>query len=118
MNAGDPERPRDLGAPEMGDGEMPKEKLQDESGILAQVVWSHDQYVQIATLSTNPKDFVLWCRNIVEQYDAHEAAQAKGKDSYFADESLGMFWSPNRYQINDLIRHLRRARDQAFGRDE
>jgi len=29
-----------------------------------------------------------------------------------------MFWSPNRYQINQLIRYLRRARDQAFGADE
>lgn len=97
---------------------VPKEKIKDESGIVAQVVWSHDQYVQIATLSTNPKEFVEWCRNIVEQYEAHEAAQAKGKDSYFAVESLGMFWSPDRYQINQFIRHIRRARDQAYGKDE
>jgi hypothetical protein len=97
---------------------MPKEKLTDDSGVVAQVVWSHDQYVQAATLSTNPKEFVEWCRNIVEQYDAHEAALAKGKDTYFAEESLGMFWTPNRHQINQLIRHLRRARDQAYGADE
>ena len=97
---------------------MPKEKIKDESGIVAQVVWSHDQYLQVASLSTDPKEFVAWCRIIVADYDAHEAAQANGKDSYFATESLGMFWSPNRYQINELIRVLRRARDQAYGRDE
>ena len=97
---------------------MPKEKIKDESGILAQVVWSHDQYLQVATLSTNPKEFVEWCRGVVEQYDTHEARLAEKKDSYFAVESLGMFWSPNRYQINELIRVLRRARDQAYGRDE
>jgi hypothetical protein len=98
---------------------MPKEKLTDESGIMAQVVWSHDQYVQVATLSVNPKEFVQWCRNIVERHEAHEAALADGRDSHFAEgESLGMFWSPNRYQINQLIRYLRRARDQAFGADE
>lgn len=97
---------------------MPKEKLRDESGILAQVVWSHDQYVQVATLGTDPATFIEWCRNKVEEYDAHEAAQTKGTESYFGAESLGMFWSPNRYQINQLIRVLRRARDQAFGADE
>lgn len=102
----------------MGSGEMPKERIKDESGILAQVVWSHDQYVQVATLSTNPKEFVEWCRGIVHDYDAHEAAVAKKQDSYFVDSSLGMFWSPNRHQINELIRVLRRARDQALGRDE
>lgn len=30
----------------------------------------------------------------------------------------GRYMSLERHQINDLIRHLRRARDQAFGRDE
>lgn len=30
----------------------------------------------------------------------------------------GMYVQLNRRSINDLIRHLRRARDQAFGRDE
>jgi hypothetical protein len=30
----------------------------------------------------------------------------------------GMYVSLNRTGINDLIRNLRRARDQAFGRDE
>ncbi len=97
---------------------MPKEKIQDESEIRAQVVWSHDQYVQVATLSTNPAEFVAWCRSVAERYDEHEARLAAGKDSYFEAESLGMFWTPSRYQINELIRVLRRARDQAYGRDE
>mgnify|MGYP001606997136 CR=1 FL=1 len=89
---------------------MPKERISDESGILAQVVWSHDQYVQVATLSSKPKEFVAWCKEIAER--GPETTNPHGI------ESMGMFWSPNRYQINELIRVLRRARDQAFGRDE
>lgn len=106
---------------------MPKEKIQDESGCVAQVTWSHDQYVQVATLSANPKEFVEWCREIVARADA---LKARPNDAHpetphisdptrlFDSESMGMFWTPRRSQINDLIRALRRSRDQAFGRDE
>lgn len=31
---------------------------------------------------------------------------------------LGIWWTPDRYQINALIRLLRKGRDEAFGRDE
>lgn len=35
------------------------------------------------------------------------------------DEKFKSVWSDmNRHQVNDLIRLLRRARDQTFGRDE
>jgi hypothetical protein len=87
---------------------MPRESIHDESGVEAQVVFSHDQYVQVAVLSTNPKEFVEWARMLVEEYDA------KGE----LHQHLGMFWTPKRGQINDLIRNLRRARDYAFGKDE
>jgi hypothetical protein len=92
----------------MGDGEMPHEKIQDESGVEAHVSWSNERYVQVATLSANPKEFVEWCRNLVSEWD--EKAELH--------ERLGMFWTPNRYEINQLIRILRRARDMAFGKDE
>lgn len=32
--------------------------------------------------------------------------------------STGLWWTPSRFQVNALIRLLRRARDQAMGRDE
>lgn len=34
------------------------------------------------------------------------------------DNALDWHFSPNRFEINKLIRVLRTARDQAFGRDE
>lgn len=108
---------------------MPKEKIRDESGVLAQVAWSHDQYVQVATLHTDPAPFIEWCRQLVTDYDRAAAVgpvtsilpgppHITDSGRLFSHESLGMFWTPNRYQINELIRVLRRARDQAFGRDE
>ena len=104
---------------------MPKEKINDESGVLAQVIWSHDQYVQVATLHTDPASFIAWCRDLVARVDEAKAAN-RGADlphisdptRSFDSESMGMFWTPNRHQINELIRALRRARDQAYGRDE
>lgn len=35
-----------------------------------------------------------------------------------SDNGLDWFFSPSRAEINKLIRTLRQARDQAFGRDE
>jgi hypothetical protein len=96
---------------------MPRETVRDQSGVAAQVVWSPDQHVQLATLSTNPKEFVEWCRLLVERADAAKANW--GDPAQLTDVgSLGMFWTPDRYQINALIRHLRRARNAAFGADE
>ncbi|MFZ0789743.1 MAG: hypothetical protein WAM94_08985 [Chromatiaceae bacterium] len=104
---------------------MPKEKIRDESGVLAQIAWSHDQYVQVATLHTDPPTFIAWCRDLVARVDEAKAAHTAASVPHLSDperlfdsESMGMFWTPNRYQINELIRVLRRARDQAFGRDE
>ena len=100
---------------------MPRETVRDQSGVAAQVVWSPDQHVQLATLSTNPKEFVEWCRLLVERADAAKAERTphlSDPAQLVSDESLGMFWTPDRYQVNQLIRHLRRARNSAFGADE
>jgi hypothetical protein len=32
--------------------------------------------------------------------------------------STGLWWTPTRFQVNSLIRLLRKARDAAYGRDE
>jgi hypothetical protein len=119
---------------------MPRETIHGEdSYVAAEVVWSNDQYVQLATLSTDAKTFIAWCRDLVERFDKAakpriEFGLANG-DAYIPSPepspepspveaesahlgSLGMFWSPNRHQINQLIRILRRARNAAFGADE
>jgi hypothetical protein len=88
---------------------MPKEvilqhepRFYDESGReipqetqpLVQISWSREaEYVQMATGQRHPV--------------THESEQDKW-----------WFVQLNRTMINDMIRVLRRARDQAFGRDE
>lgn len=80
---------------------MPKEVILDQEfdsdscrGLRTEIRWSREaSHVQMATV-------------------ADEAPPSSGMGAE------GWFVSLNRRQINDLIRHLRRARDQAFGRDE
>ncbi len=73
-------------------GEDGKEIPQDRQGLV-QVSWSKEaEYVQVASFSRDPVTYeTMW-------------------DGYYADL--------DRRGINQLIRHLRRARDQAFGGDE
>lgn len=81
---------------------MPKEIVIDRNefnqdaarGLRVEVRWNREtEYCQVATV-------------------ADEAPGAGGSGAE------GWFVSLDRRDINDLIRHLRRARDQAFGRDE
>jgi hypothetical protein len=81
---------------------MPKEVVIDSSGfneewsrgLRAEVRWSREaEYVQLGTV-------------------ADEAPKPQGLGGEGWQVSL------DRRSINELIRHLRRARDQAFGRDE
>ena len=71
-----------------------------------EVGWSRDCYVQIATTKLQP---------------------GADRDREYVDGSAdnplkhawdGQWIDLDRHQINELIRHLRRARDAAFGRDE
>lgn len=65
--------------------------------LLAQVGWGRDaEYVQLSTVRVKTV--------------THEPVEST--------VSGGWYVSLNRSGINDLIRNLRRARDQAFGRDE
>lgn len=64
------------------------------------VRWGREQnFVQIVTKAT----------------DANGGRYAAGDETDFTD---GMYVDLDREAINRLIRNLRRARDQAFGRDE
>ncbi len=91
---------------------MPKERIQ--STTVAEfdvtVAWGRDTHVQIATVA-NDADTRL--REWAEHADGAETQPGS---------SFRMFdgWHVDltRPQVNDLIRVLRRARDQAFGRDE
>jgi hypothetical protein len=46
------------------------------------------------------------------------APDERDKETGMPPAQYGYYGSLDRKGINDLIRHLRRARDQAFGRDE
>lgn len=76
---------------------MPKEIVLDPEfntdearGLRAEVRWSRDGYVQLCTIADSPPP-----------------------------EGLeGWFVTLDRKGCNDLVRFVRRARDQAFGKDE
>lgn len=55
-----------------------------------------------------------------EAYDARGTAILNALDTLAGSVALGSLWFPieDRRQVNDLIRRLRHARDQTFGRDE
>lgn len=90
---------------------MPKEQIRDNDGgpCIAEVRWSSNEYVQVAVLQSDITTFVAYCQNVAKIYDEQGWGDSDGN---------GFYWTPNRNQLNELIRVLRRARDQAFGRDE
>ena len=78
---------------------MPKEYVpingDDVSGFRVKVGWNREAgYVQIATVDPELEE------------------------SLDTSRDGGLYVMLDRVDINHLIRHLRRARDQAFGRDE
>ena len=72
---------------------MPKEIIQSLPGIrfVPEVRWGRDASVQLATIDLEMDE---------------------------SDPARGMFADMDRGAINRLIQVLRRARDQAYGRDE
>ncbi len=68
---------------------------------VVEVLWAREQgYVQVVSRAEDP----------------HGGRWAgESSETHFTD---GMYVNLDRGQINKLIRNLRRARDQAFGRDE
>lgn len=90
---------------------MPKETIYEnaysgeagnriEPTIYTQVGWSRDGSVQIATVN--------------------QLGKLVGPDGKVVEDigSPGWFMDLNRHKINQLIKILRKARDDAFGRDE
>ena len=79
---------------------MPKESVYDSSPQLTSdqprtfqvdVLWGRENGIQVATVDP---------------------------DAMLGSPESGLFVDLDRGGVNELIRHLRRARDQAFGRDE
>lgn len=68
---------------------------------IAEVRWNREGgYVQLVTKATDPND---------------GRVAGDSRETHITD---GFYIDLDRNSINNLIRHLRRARDQAFGRDE
>lgn len=95
---------------------MPKETVygtgpiygEDSSAIpIIEVRWSKDVgFVELGTRIVHRADHSNYIPTVEEDPERAGA------------EIRGLFMSFERSQINNLIRNLRRARDQAFGRDE
>ena len=93
-----------------GVGVMPKEVIYDEATMYDVVVgWEADKYVQLG----------------IETHSGRPIVQMLGDgdgDKPLPLEALadftGLWGTFDRAGINRLIRALRRARDQAYGRDE
>lgn len=72
------------------------------SNVVTKVTWNRDAgYVQIATIIDDRRD---------------DSSNSVGPDPHSLDS--GLYSDLDRDGINRLIRILRRARDQAYGRDE
>lgn len=125
---------------------MPREAFPDQSGVVAEVTFG-DHHLQVATLHTDEPSFVAWCRLIVEQHDTRNKLAAgqtvttnsssrieidalegapdplavqhlNDRTRLYDGTSMGMFWTPERYEVQALIKALRRGRDRVWGADE
>jgi hypothetical protein len=87
---------------------MPKEVIYDEATMYDAVVgWAPDEYVQVG-VQTHGGD------PIVKVLGAGEEPRAFTEMAEFT----GLWGTFDRVGVNRLIRALRRARDQAYGKDE
>lgn len=97
----------------MGDGVMPKQMIYpvpnpdgSDADRRVEVGWQREMGVQVATTKLQPGA-------------KRDAEYIEGPtDAPLRHAWDGQWIDLNRYQINQLIRSLRHARDQAYGRDE
>lgn len=113
----------------MGDGEMPREKVYDTTSTFdVDVAWGKDcSYVQVAVVAAKRDSKDVPTQRIIDI--VNEWLTAAGEPAIdlaklrekLPDEPNFDGWHATlntREQLNELIRHLRRARDGAFGKDE
>ena len=87
---------------------MPKEIIYDEATLYDAVVgWKPGQYVQLGIQTHDG-------RPVVEVLGAGEEPKTMADMAGFT----GLWGTYDREGVNRLIRALRRARDQAYGKDE
>ena len=94
---------------------MPKEVVYGEGPVFGpesparsvlEVRWSRNGFVEIGSRIVHAADLSAYVPTEQERPDLNGAAIP------------GLYMALDRAAINETIRHLRRARDQAFGRDE
>lgn len=91
-------------------GEMPKEVVATADQHDVEVAWGRDAgYVQVGTVAAE--------HHSLEEFLEHARAPENDGPGVAA-QYRGLFGTLDRNGVNHLIRVLRRARDQAFGRDE
>lgn len=97
---------------------MPKEYVKDAHDGVVGDAYTMDEDGELAPLPDYepPKMFQVKVGWNKETGDVQIATVNEDADPFSAEG--GLYVNLDRRGINDLIRHLRRARDQAFGRDE
>jgi len=97
---------------------MPKERIRSVTAFAFDVTvsWNRDGKVQVATVAADADERLrAWTESAPEGAPIDQPETQPGTSFRFFD---GWHVDLDRPQINELIRVLRRARDQAFGRDE
>lgn len=79
---------------------------------IVEIGWTSGSHVEIATRCVRAADHSVYEPQPGEPGADEDLAGQK------IPRAFGVYLTLDRKGINDLIRHLRRARDQAFGRDE
>lgn len=100
---------------------MPKEIIADSVGCFdVRVGWERDSCVQVATEMREPTtpEGPKNLHELVRQWEAIPLPPEVESIPLSEYGSRGLYATLDREGINQLIRVLRRARDQAFGRDE
>jgi hypothetical protein len=87
---------------------MPRERIGGGEGHPTEVTWSRGgESVQVGTVTVDGSSLP----ELVERFTQQEGVEA-------SSVMQGLFGHLDRDGCNQLIKVLRRARDQAFGRDE
>lgn len=97
---------------------MPRERITSTTApeFDVTVAWNRDSTVQVATIASDATERL---RNWTEEPQAGTSVDvAETKPGTSFNLFNGWHVDLDRSQVNELIRVLRRARDQAFGRDE
>lgn len=98
---------------------MPKERITSEVVPMfdVTVAWSRGGTVQVATVAADGDERL---RSWSEETGAVEPGGERAASRPGTSFKLFGGWHVDldRHRVNELIRVLRRARDQAFGRDE